>query len=194
MHLIFATHNNNKAKEIHALLGDNFKISTLYDIGITEEIPETGQTLEENAIQKAREVFKLTNLNCFADDTGLEVEVLNNAPGVYSARYAGQQKNSSDNINLLLSQMQNETNRNARFKTVICLILDGKEYLFEGILNGVITHTPSGSNGFGYDPIFMPEGFSKTLAEISLEEKNKISHRAKAFILLKNFIAQYKKL
>lgn len=171
MKLIFATHNPHKAKEINALLDGYAHVSSLYDIGIFEEIPETGTTLEANAIQKAKEVYKLTGLNCFADDTGLEVDALNNQPGVLSARYAGPEKDCKQNIALLLAKMEGILNRQARFRTVICLIFDDNTYLFEGILNGSITTEPRGTAGFGYDPVFLPNGYNKTFAEMTLTEK-----------------------
>lgn len=188
MELIFATQNLNKAKEIEAKLGTSFSIKDLKSIGITEEIPETAETLEGNALQKARYVYEKTNENCFADDTGLEVNALNGAPGVYSARYGGLQKNADDNMNVLLKNLANEKNREAQFRTVIALIIDGKEHLFEGIAKGKIIREKQGTEGFGYDPIFVPEGYEKTFAEMSLEEKNTLSHRAKAFEKMKDYL------
>jgi XTP/dITP diphosphohydrolase len=161
----------------------------LSQAGIHEEIPETAQTIEENAVLKARYIFNHYNFDCFADDTGLEVEALNNAPGVYSARYAGEQKSSEDNINKLLAELNGKTNRNARFKTVIALILNGKEYLFEGIINGRIANEKRGEKGFGYDPVFIPNGYEKTFAEMSTSEKNNISHRAIAVQKLAKFLS-----
>ncbi|MBX7205196.1 MAG: RdgB/HAM1 family non-canonical purine NTP pyrophosphatase [Bacteroidia bacterium] len=186
--LIFATQNRNKAIEISALLEGKFDVRSLIDLGYTGEIPETGHTLEDNALIKARHVFKLTGKNCFADDTGLEVDALNGAPGVYSARYAGEQKNDSDNIDLLLQKLRNEPDRKAHFRTVIALIFDGEEYLFEGIVKGEIITEKKGNGGFGYDPVFKPENSEITFAQMLLEEKNQISHRAQAFAQMKNFL------
>ncbi|HTA83166.1 MAG TPA: non-canonical purine NTP diphosphatase [Bacteroidia bacterium] len=180
MQLVFATHNNNKVREIKPLFPPSVSISTLTEIGINEEIPETAETIEGNAILKARFVYNTLKLNCFADDTGLEVSALNGAPGVYSARYAGEGKTASDNIAKLLYELKGKSNRSAKFKTVIAAIINGKEYLFEGLVNGNITLTAAGANGFGYDPVFMPEGLTTTFAEIPLEQKNRLSHRALA--------------
>lgn len=181
MDLVFATHNTNKLKEIQTLLKNTqFNIKGLQQIGCTEEIPETGNTLEENALIKARYVYKKYNINCFSDDTGLEIDALNGEPGVYSARYAGDVCNADDNINKVLQNLNDVSIRTARFKTVIALILEGKEFTFEGVVEGTITLTRQGEKGFGYDPIFKPNGYSLTFAEMSLEEKNKISHRGKA--------------
>ncbi len=181
MKLVFATNNPNKVKEIKALLGESFEILSLSDIGCTEEIPETQNTLEGNALQKARYIKEKYGYNCFADDTGLLVEALNGEPGVYSARYAGEQKNAKDNIQKLLQKLADENNRKAYFQTSIALILDSEETLFNGVVNGEITHQESGAEGFGYDPVFQPEGKNTTFAEMSLQEKNKISHRGRAF-------------
>lgn len=186
--LIFATQNRNKAAEINALLEGKFDVRSLIDLGYTNDIPETGNTLEENALIKARHVFKLSGKNCFADDTGLEVAALNGEPGVYSARYAGEHKNDSDNIDLLLQKLRDKPNRKAHFRTVIALIFDGKEYLFEGIARGEIGTEKKGSGGFGYDPVFKPENSELTFAQMLLEEKNKISHRARAFAQMKTFL------
>jgi len=186
--LIFATQNLNKAFEINALLEGKFDVRSLLDLGYTNDIPETGHTLEGNALIKARHVHKLTGANCFADDTGLEVAALNGAPGVYSARYAGGQKNDSDNIDLLLQKLKDETDRKAHFRTVIALIFEGEEYLFEGIVKGEIVTEKKGNGGFGYDPVFKPEGSDATFAQMLLEEKNKISHRARAFAQMKTFL------
>ncbi|MCC6684368.1 MAG: non-canonical purine NTP diphosphatase [Bacteroidia bacterium] len=186
--LVFATQNRNKAAEINALLEGKFHVRSLIDLGYTNDIPETGNTLEENALIKARHVFKLSGENCFADDTGLEVAALNGEPGVYSARYAGEHKNDSDNIDLLLHKLKDKPNRKAHFRTVIALILDGKEYLFEGIVKGEIGTEKKGSGGFGYDPVFRPENAELTFAQMLLEEKNKISHRARAFAQMKAFL------
>ncbi|MFZ4799363.1 MAG: RdgB/HAM1 family non-canonical purine NTP pyrophosphatase [Bacteroidia bacterium] len=191
MEIIFASHNQNKVTEISALIGTNYTVKSLTEIGYHEEIIEDGKTLKENALIKARTIYKKTNKNCFADDTGLLVAALNNEPGVYSARYAGEQKNANDNMNLLLKNLTNFDNKNARFVTIIALIIDGKEYLFEGELLGQITDTKTGKNGFGYDPIFIPNGFNISLAEMDLQEKNKISHRAKAFERMISFLSVY---
>ena len=188
MKIVFATNNPNKILEIQSMLPENISIISLAAIGCTEEVPETENTIEKNAIQKANYISEKYNCNCFADDTGLEVEILNNEPGVYSARYAGEHKNSNDNMDKLLSNLKSETNRRAQFKTVICLNLDGKQYLFTGIAKGEITLSKSGNLGFGYDPIFRPDGFKETFAEISLELKNKISHRGKATQQLIEFL------
>lgn len=189
MKLIFASHNKNKVKEIAAILPKHFELVGLHDLNYNEEIDETGATLEENALIKAKHIFEKFNLNCFADDSGLEVEVLNNEPGVYSARYAGNEKNDNANMNKLLTNLSSQTNRKARFRTVIALIIDGKEYSFEGIISGQIINEKKGEHGFGYDPIFVPDGYSKTFAELSAEEKNQISHRAKAVKQLLEFLS-----
>jgi XTP/dITP diphosphohydrolase len=181
MELIFASHNENKVKEIASLIGKPFVIKSLSDIQFNEEIEENGITLIENALIKARTIYKETCKNCFADDTGLLVEALNNEPGVYSARYAGPQKNANDNMDLLLKNLEPFPNKNAHFVTVIALILNNKEHIFEGKLSGKIIQTKRGLNGFGYDPIFIPNGFEITLAEMNISEKNTISHRAMAF-------------
>ena len=178
--LVIATHNKHKLDEIQKLLGDRIKLISLRDLGCNEDIPETGTTLKENAYQKAKYVWEKYKKNCFADDTGLIVEALDGAPGVYSARYAGEHCSFDDNIDLLLENMEGKTNRNARFETVICLIQDGKEQYFEGRCDGCILTERYGRGGFGYDPIFMPNGYGESFAELSMEEKNKISHRGKA--------------
>ncbi len=188
MKLIFATQNKHKLEEVMKMLPSNFELQSLSDLNCFEELPETHETLHENALEKAKYIAQKFHQNCFAEDTGLEVEALNGAPGVYSARYAGDHKNHSDNINLLLKNLNGITNRKARFRTVIALILNGKEYLFEGIINGNIAKKPTGSMGFGYDPVFIADGYDKTFAEISIEEKNNISHRARAFQALKTFL------
>ena len=188
MKLNFATNNNHKLKEVQEVLGDSFQIESLHELGIHEDIPENQQTLEGNALQKARFLYQRTGESCFADDTGLEVEALNGAPGVYSARYAGESKNSLDNMALLLKNMEGKQNRKARFRTVVALILDGKEYLFEGIVNGVITEQPRGTAGFGYDPLFVPDGYATTFAEMDSESKNAISHRGLAVEKLAAFL------
>jgi len=189
--LIFATNNENKVKEIKKLLPENINLLSLKDVGIVEDIPETGETLRENALQKASYVYEKTGKNCFADDTGLQVDALNGAPGVYSARYAGEEKNAGKNMDKLLLELQNVKNRKANFTTVIALILNGKEYLFEGKVNGAIALAKSGKEGFGYDPVFIPDEFApKTFADIPLEEKNKISHRARAVGKLVAFLSK----
>lgn len=192
MKLVFATHNKNKAREIAALLPSEFKVLTLSDLDLMEEIPETSSTLEGNARQKAEFIHSRFSLNCFADDTGLEVNVLKNEPGVFSARYAGSHRNDDDNMNLLLSKMAEAKNRSARFRTVISLILNNEYYEFEGIAEGEISREKRGSMGFGYDPIFIPEGYRQTFAEMNLEEKNRISHRSKAFAKMIAFLRDYK--
>lgn len=188
MNLLFASHNQNKVNEISALLDGKIKIQSLNDVGIFDEIEEYGKTLTENALIKARFVFDKTKQSCFADDTGLLVDALNGAPGVLSARYAGVEKNADKNMDLLLQNLIQNNNRKAKFVTTIALLFEGKEILFEGFLEGEIITEKKGNAGFGYDPIFLPKGFSKTLAEMNLEEKNKISHRAIAFEKLKSFL------
>lgn len=185
--LIFATNNNHKKEEVSLLLPD-YEVLTLSEIGIFEDIAETGITLEENALIKANFVFQKTGLDCFADDTGLEVEALGNKPGVYSARYAGEPADAQANIDKLLSEMNSVENRNARFRTVIALIRGGQTYFFEGRVNGKIIEKRSGNSGFGYDPVFKPEGFDKTFAEMSPDEKNRISHRGAAIRRLIDFL------
>lgn len=192
MELIFASHNENKVQEIAELIGNKYIVNSLSTIGFNTEIEENGSTLTENAFIKARTIYQATNKNCFADDTGLLVEALNNEPGVYSARYAGLQKNANDNMDLLLKNLAPFENKTASFTTVIALILNGKEYLFEGILFGKIIPVKIGTNGFGYDPVFMPNGYDITLAQMDLNEKNKISHRAIAFQKMVNFLNEYK--
>jgi XTP/dITP diphosphohydrolase len=180
MQLVFASNNKNKIKEIQLLLPQSIQILSLEDIGCLEDIPETADTIEGNAILKANYVTQNYGYNCFADDTGLEVEALNGVPGVYSARYAGEQKDANDNMAKLLANLEGKTNRKANFKTVICLNLDGKQNLFRGVINGKIIEEKIGTNGFGYDPIFIADGYSKTFAELTLEEKSVISHRGLA--------------
>ncbi|HUW92932.1 MAG TPA: RdgB/HAM1 family non-canonical purine NTP pyrophosphatase [Bacteroidales bacterium] len=191
MELIFATNNRHKIREISSLLNPGTKLAGLADVNITEEIPEEWETLEENALFKARFVHKRTGMNVFADDTGLEVEALDGAPGVHSARFAGEDKDSSSNITKLLGLMEGLKNRNARFRTVIALIYDHTEYLFEGTVNGRIIEERKGSEGFGYDPVFMAEEYNLTFAEMPLPEKNKISHRARAFAGLLKFLSEH---
>ena len=187
--LLFATSNKNKVLEIKKVLPKEFNIKSLDDIGFYEEVPENENTIEGNAIFKANYMYKKYNLNVFADDTGLEVDSLNGKPGVHSARYAGISKNSRDNINKLLKKLKNKKNRKARFKTVIALILNSKIHTFEGVVEGIITKKPKGENGFGYDPVFIPRGYTKTFGELSLEEKNSISHRSLAMNKLIDFIS-----
>ncbi len=188
MKLLFATHNDHKLSEVRAILGSAVEVISLRDIQDFEEIPETGETLESNALQKARTVFARHGLSCFADDTGLEVSVLDGAPGVYSARYAGPEHDSRVNMSKLLTEMQGQSDRSARFRTVVALILDGTEYLFDGEVKGEILDTPAGSEGFGYDPVFRPEGYGVSFAEMSPEVKNSISHRARAVAALAAFL------
>lgn len=188
MKIVFATHNAHKVSEVQAVLGSEYQLVTATEAGITEEIPETQPTIEGNALQKARYVYEHTGLNCFADDTGLEVEALNGAPGAYSARYAGEHVSYADNNVLLLKNLAGCENRKARFRTVIALIVDGKEYLFEGRVEGAIATEPHGEGGFGYDPLFVPEGSQLTFAEMSSEAKNKISHRGRAVAKLVAFL------
>ena len=188
MKLVFATQNQNKVKELKQLMPKSIELLSLTDINCNDDIPETAPDLRGNASQKSHYVFEKFNINCFADDTGLEIDALNNEPGVYSARYAGPQKNNEDNMNLVLEKLKNESNRKARFKTVISLIINGDEHIFEGVCNGEITTKKSGNKGFGYDPIFKPNGFDVTFADMPLSEKNKISHRGKAVKLLVDFL------
>lgn len=188
MKLCMATNNRHKLEEISHALGGTVELVTLEDIGCFEELAEDQNTLEGNSLQKAEYVFKNYGAYCFADDTGLEVEALNGEPGVYSARYAGSQRNSEDNMKLLLRNLRGSTNKNAQFRTVITLMVQSGTHQFEGILKGTIIPEPRGNMGFGYDPIFLPEGYSKTLAELTLEEKNKISHRARAIARLADFL------
>lgn len=180
MKLVFATNNPHKLEEIQSLLGSSLKLLSLSDIGCYNEIPETGNTLEANARQKAQYVYEHYNINCFADDTGLEIDALDGEPGVYSARYAGNEKDAEANMTKVLVKLDGVEDRSARFRTVISLIIDGKEQQFEGYVNGQILASRSGNEGFGYDPIFKPDGYDVSFAEMSLEEKNKISHRGRA--------------
>lgn len=189
MQIIFATNNDNKLKEIRHIIGNSFDLLTLCDINIENDIPENEPTLEGNALFKARYIHQSTGMNVFADDTGLEIEALNGQPGVWSARFAGENKDSNANIEKVLSLLEKKENRKARFRTVIALILNSKEYLFEGIVNGIIISEKRGIEGFGYDPVFMPEGKNLTFAEMNLDEKNTISHRARAFEKLREFLS-----
>jgi len=188
MTLVFASNNEHKITEIRSLLGNNIKLLSLRDVNIHEDIPEPEATIEGNALAKARFAHKASGMNVFADDTGLEIAALDGMPGVHSARFAGENKDSSANIVKVLGMLENNDNRDARFRTVIALILDNREYLFEGVVNGTIIYEKKGNGGFGYDPIFMPEGKSLTFGEMDLAEKNTVSHRARAFDKLKEFL------
>ncbi|MDA3930023.1 MAG: non-canonical purine NTP diphosphatase [Prolixibacteraceae bacterium] len=188
MKLVFATNNQHKLYEVEKMLGNKFDLLSLKDIECEEDIPETSETLEGNASQKAQYVYEKYGVNCFADDTGLEVEALNMQPGVYSARYAGPQRQAEDNMQKLLSEMSKINNKNARFRTVISLIIDGEETLFEGIVNGEILTSRHGDEGFGYDPIFKPLGHSISFAQMELDQKNEISHRGRAVAKLTDYL------
>ncbi len=190
MKIVFATNNRHKLDEVAALLPASFEIVTLAECGITEEIPENEPTLEGNALAKARYIYERTAMNCFADDTGLEVDALGGAPGVHSARYATEGHDFAANNTLLLKNLEGEQNRTAQFRTVIALILNGKEYLFTGVVKGAIATSHSGEEGFGYDPLFIPEGESRTFAEMSIEEKGEISHRGRATRKLVEFLSR----
>ena len=187
---VFATNNAHKLEEVTAILGNKIELLSMKDINCHADIPETADTLEGNALLKARYIFENYQLDCFADDTGLEVEALNGAPGVYSARYAGDAHNSEANMKKLLQDMEGIENRKAQFRTVFALIIKGKEHLFEGIVKGEITKHRHGTSGFGYDPVFIPEGYTQTYAEMGNELKNKISHRALATNKLCNFLSK----
>ncbi len=188
--IVFATNNANKLDEIRQILANKYEVLGLSDIGFNEEIPETGNTLKENASIKSQTIFRKFNIDCFSDDTGLEVNALNGKPGVYSARYAGKNATYSSNVDKLLDDMEGMNDRSAAFSTVISIIMDGKEYYFEGRIEGVITLTRNGVGGFGYDPIFKPNGYKETFAEMLPEIKNKISHRALATEKLVEFLVQ----
>lgn len=188
MKLVFASNNKNKLQEIRHQLPSEIELLSLEDIGCHEDIPETADTIEGNAILKADYVSKNYGYNCFADDTGLEVDALNGAPGVYSARYAGEQKNADDNMDKLLEELKDNDNRSARFKTVIALNLNGRQHLFTGIVDGTITAEKAGTQGFGYDPVFKPQGSHLTFAQISLNEKALLSHRGRAVAQLIDFL------
>lgn len=188
MKIVFATSNKNKAAEIAKLLPESLEILTLHDLELKEEIPETADTLEGNAHLKAGYIWDRFGLSCFADDTGLEIEALDGKPGVYSARYAGDERSDEANMQLVLNQLNSKINRNARFRTVIALYLDGKKMEFEGIVNGTILNEKKGAQGFGYDPIFSPEKTNTSFAEMTMEEKNKVSHRARAFSKMIEFL------
>ena len=189
MELIIASQNQNKLVEFKKILGDKINLFSLSDIGLNQEIPENEKTIKKNAMFKAKFVNTKTGKNVFADDTGLEIDSLNGEPGVYSARYSGVDRNPDKNIELVLRKLKNKANRNSRFKTIISLIIDGKSVNFEGVVEGKITEEKRGSNGFGYDPIFQPNGYASTFGEMSLKEKNKISHRSIAI----NKMVQYLK-
>jgi XTP/dITP diphosphohydrolase len=186
--IIFATNNTHKLEEVRFALQDLYEVKSLKEIGFNEDIPEPYETLEENALTKSKTIFNKFNADCFSDDTGLEVDALNGAPGVYSARYAGPNCTFEDNVKKMLEEMKGKENRNARFRTVVSLIINGQEHYFEGIVKGRISETRSGNEGFGYDPIFIPEGYSTSFAQMSIEEKNKISHRGRAMAKLVKFL------
>jgi len=188
MKLVFATNNANKLKEVQSLIPQHIKLLSLKDIGCFEDMPETQHTIEGNAIQKAEYIKTNYGYDCFADDTGLEVAALNNEPGVYSARYAGEQRDANDNMDLLLTNLKDKSNRKAQFKTVIALHLNGKLETFTGVCKGEITQEKKGNKGFGYDPIFKPNGYTKTFAEIELKLKNEIGHRGRAVTILVNYL------
>jgi XTP/dITP diphosphohydrolase len=194
MKLVFATNNQNKLRELQQLLGKKIELLSLADINCEEEIPEEYDTLEDNAKQKAEYIYKKYHVNCFADDTGLEISALNGEPGVYSARYAGESKDAKANMKKVLQKLEGVTNRSARFRTVISLYLNDKEYQFEGIVNGDILESERGKDGFGYDPIFEPSGYSISFAEMEMSEKNKISHRGLAVQKLVEFLLRYENL
>lgn len=191
MKILFATNNAHKLAEVQAVLGDSYTLVTPRDCGVTGEIPETQPTLEGNALQKARYLYERTGLDCFADDTGLEVEALGGAPGVHSARYATDGHDFAANNRLLLQNLAGEENRRARFRTVVALILGGREYLFEGVVEGQIIDRETGHEGFGYDPLFRPDGYDRTFAQMTTEEKNAVSHRARAVRKLATFLHEY---
>lgn len=186
--LVFATNNRHKLEEVSHKIGDHFELLTPNDIGCTEDIEETGSTFKENAAIKSKYVYTNYHLNCFGDDSGLMIDALNGEPGVYSARYAGEHGNHAANIKKVLTKLEGIENRKARFVTMISLIWEGKEHVFEGIVEGTIRHETTGAGGFGYDPIFQPDGYNITFAEMSMEEKNKISHRARAVEKLIGFL------
>ncbi|MBS1634823.1 MAG: non-canonical purine NTP diphosphatase [Bacteroidetes bacterium] len=188
MKLLFATHNKNKLQEVKSLIPETLDLLGLSDVAMHDEIPETATTLEGNALLKARTIYQKTGVNCLADDSGLEVEALDGAPGVYSARYAGETKSDEANIDKLLRELQGHSNRKARFRTVIALIVNGHETLFEGIIQGTITTERHGNHGFGYDPVFIPENHEVTFAQMTLAEKNSISHRALATRKLTDYL------
>ncbi|MCR5298777.1 MAG: non-canonical purine NTP diphosphatase [Paludibacteraceae bacterium] len=188
--LVFATNNAHKLEEVSAIIDSRFEIHSLAEIGCHEDIPETAHTLEGNALLKARYIYEKYGYDCFSDDTGLEVDALNGAPGVRSARYAGEEKDAQANMRKLLSELKAKSNRNARFRTVVALILNGEEFLFDGVVEGKILEEKRGDGGFGYDPIFVPDGFDETFAQLDAEVKNDISHRGKAIRKLAEFLLQ----
>jgi len=192
MKLVFATNNQHKLQEIQHLLGDSIELLCLNDINCTDDIPENQETLEGNAAEKSFYIFDKYEVNCFADDTGLEIEALNGEPGVYSARYAGEERSAENNMNLVLTKLDKIKNRKARFRTVISLVIDGRETQFEGIVDGQILEEKRGTTGFGYDPIFQPEESNVSFAEMSMDEKNKISHRGRAVQKLVEYLIQLK--
>ena len=190
MKLVFATNNRHKLDEVRAIVGDKVEVLSLNDIGCHDDIPETADTLQGNALIKARYIHEQFGVDCFADDTGLEVEALDGAPGVYSARYAGEECDSEANMQKLLHNLTGKSNRNAQFRTVIALIIKGEEKLFNGIVKGTITEEKRGDSGFGYDPVFVPEGFSESFAQMSGDMKNSISHRYRATLELSNYLKE----
>lgn len=190
MKLVFATNNRHKLDEVRAIVGDKVEVLSLNDIGCHDDIPETADTLQGNALIKARYIYEKFGVDCFADDTGLEVETLDGAPGVFSARYAGEECNSEANMQKLLQNLTGKSNRNAQFRTVIALIIKGEEKLFNGIVKGTITEEKRGDSGFGYDPVFVPEGFSESFAQMSGDMKNSISHRYRATLELSNYLKE----
>jgi XTP/dITP diphosphohydrolase len=190
--LIFATNNRHKLEEVQSIIGQHIKLISLADAGIHTEIPENQNTLEGNAFEKARFIKQLSGMDCFADDTGLEINSLDGAPGVHSARYAGPENNAAANIEKLLANLKEKSDRTGRFRTVIALIIDHKEYSFEGAVSGHIINSPKGSQGFGYDPVFVPEGHQLTFAEMDSAQKNEISHRAKAALKLAEFLSSHR--
>ena len=192
MKLVFATNNQHKLRELQQILGNSIELLSLNDINCTDEVPENQETLEGNAAEKAFYIYNKFGYNCFADDTGLEIDALNGAPGVYSARYAGEEKSAANNMAKVLREMEKINLRKARFRTVISLVIDGQEKQFEGIVEGEILRTQQGAAGFGYDPIFSPEGFSESFAEMSAEAKNKISHRGRAVEKLVDYLKNIK--
>ena len=190
MKLVFATNNRHKLNEVRAIVGDKVEVLSLNDIGCHDDIPETADTLQGNALIKARYIYEKFGVDCFADDTGLEVEALDGAPGVFSARYAGEECDSEANMQKLLQNLTGKSNRNAQFRTVIALIIKGEEKLFNGIVKGTITEEKRGDSGFGYDPVFVPEGFSESFAQMSGDMKNSISHRYRATLELSNYLKE----
>ena len=188
MKLLFATNNKHKLEEMRAILGDKVEVLSLADINCCDDISETADTLEGNALIKARYIYEKFAISCFADDTGLEVEALNGAPGVYSARYAGENNDSEANISKLLLNLAGKNNRQAQFRTVIALIINGEEKLFEGVVRGTIAEVRKGSSGFGYDPVFIPEGYDVSFSEMAIEQKNSISHRSRAAAALNDYL------